>query len=211
MNKIFSVPPKIFHKIFPKTIWESRVDKILLTFDDGPNIETTPIILEKLKEHSLKAIFFCVGENVAKYPELVKKIIDEGHSIGNHTMFHKNINGFNKNVDDNINQCSQAIENVIGEFPKYFRPPHGRIGLQTEKILKRNGLKNVMWSLLTYDYKNDINIVKFGIENYLKENSIIVLHDSIKSKEIISDAINLVFDIANSKGFEIGEPNECLK
>ena len=211
MKKIFSVPPKIFHKIFPKTIWESNANRILVTFDDGPNEETTQIILAKLKEHSIKSIFFCVGDNVERYPDLAKKIIAEGHTIGNHTMSHININGFNKNVNANIAQCSHIIERVIGVRPEYFRPPHGRIGLRTEKILERIGLENVMWSLLTYDYKNDINIVKFGIKKYLKENSIIVFHDSIKSKEIIADAIDFIVDRVNANGYEIGEPNECLK
>ncbi len=211
MKKMFSVPPKIFQKIFPETIWESRVNKILLTFDDGPNPETTPIILKKLEEHSIKAIFFSVGDNAKKYPELAKQIITEGHIIGNHTMYHQNINFLNRNVQKNIQKCSEVITEVVGEIPSYFRPPHGRVGLRTEKILKKHGLKNIMWSLLTYDYKNDINIVKFGVKKYLKENSIIVLHDSIKSKEIIADAIDFIVNSANAKEYEIGEPNECLK
>ncbi|MDA3860906.1 MAG: polysaccharide deacetylase family protein [Melioribacteraceae bacterium] len=209
--KIKYVPPKIIHKLFPQTIWESNVNKILYTFDDGPNPESTPIILRKLKEHSIKAIFFCVGENVKKYPELIKQIVAGGHTIANHTITHQNINIFNKNASSQIEKCSNIIEEAVGVKPIYFRPPHGRIGLSIESLMKKNNLKNVMWSLLTYDYKNDFNIVSFAVDNYLKKNSIIVLHDSLKSKSIIEKSIDYVFNNARKKGYEIGEPNECLK
>jgi len=210
-NKIKYVPPKLFQKLFPKTIWESEVNKILLTFDDGPNPKSTPIILSKLKENSIKAIFFCVGENMERYPELAKQIVDEGHMIGNHTQSHTNINFFNKEASSNIARCSEIMKGCVGIDPNYFRPPHGRIGLRTEKLVEQNGLKNVMWSLLTYDYKNDINIVKFAVENYLENNSIIVLHDSDKSSEIIGESITLIVEKIKENGYEIGEPAECLK
>lgn len=211
MKKIKYVPPKLFQKLFPKTIWESRVDKVLFTFDDGPNPATTPIILDKLNEHSIKAIFFCVGENIERYPELAKQIVDEGHLIGNHTETHKNINFFNKEANSNIVKCSEIIKRRVGIETNYFRPPHGRIGMRTEKLMKQNGLNNVMWSLLIYDYKNDINIVKFAVDKYLRSNSIVVLHDSNKSKEIIGESIDFIVDRVKVSGYEIGEPVECLK
>ena len=211
IKKIKYVPPKLFQILFPKTIWKSIVDKILFTFDDGPNPRTTPIILAKLKEHSIKAIFFCVGENMDRYPELAKQIVEEGHMIGNHTQSHTNINFFNKKASSSIANCSEIMKKSVGIDPIYFRPPHGRIGLRTEKLMKQNGLKNVMWSLLTYVYQNDINIVKFAVENYLKNNSIIVLHDNNKSMQIIGESINLIVEKIKENGYEIGEPSECLK
>ncbi len=210
INKFKYVPPKIFQRLFIKTIWVSRVNKILLTFDDGPNPETTPKILKKLSEHSIKAIFFCVGENVEKYPEIARQIVSEGHSIANHTYSHSDINFFAKNVNELISNCSNVIEDAIGEPPKFFRPPHGRIGIRTEKIVAKFYLTNIMWSLLTYDYKNNFNIVSFAVEKYLKNNSIIVLHDSLKSKSIIEQSIDLIVAESKEKGFEIGESSECL-
>lgn len=211
VTKVKFIPPKIFNRIFPKTIWNSKVDKILFTFDDGPNPKTTPKILAKLKQHSIKAIFFCVGNNVEKFPDLAKLIVSEGHMIGNHTISHKDINFFNRNASKSIKLCSEIIKSTIGVVPKYFRPPHGRLGFMTEKLVAKNNLKNVMWSLLTYDYKNDFNIVTFAVDNYLNKNSIIVLHDSFKSENIIEKSIDYILESAGKNEYEIGEPSECLK
>jgi len=94
---------------------------------------------------------------------------------------------------------------------KYFRPPYGRINFRTNKLMKITGMKCVMWSLLTYDYKNGIKKVKFSIDNYLQRNSIIVLHDNVKTKEFIVDIINHIVEKANQFDYEFGEPEECLK
>jgi hypothetical protein len=72
-------------------------------------------------------------------------------------------------------------------------------------------MKCVMWSLLTYDYKNDFDVVKFAVSKYLRSNSIVVLHDNNKSKDVIKDSINFIADEAARKGYSIGEPIECLK
>ena len=210
--KIFYTPPKILQKMFPNFVWESKVDKILLTFDDGPNPETTEIILEQLSKYNIKVLFFCVGENIKKHPHLIKKIIAEGHIVGNHSYSHKNITFKGRaKIDDEIQLCSDATQKVIEVRPEYFRPPHGRFNLRTNSFMKKHKLTNVMWSLLTYDYKNDLNIVKFAVQNYLTKNSIIVLHDSNKSKDIICASIDFIVEEADKRGFEFGETSECLK
>jgi len=209
--KTFYTPPKILQKMFPSFIWESKVDKILFSFDDGPNPETTETILESLRENNIKAIFFCVGENIAKYPLLVRKIITEGHTIANHSYSHQNITFSSKlKINEQIELCSKAIIGELGDGPKYYRPPHGRFDHRTNKILQKQNLTNVMWSLLTYDYKNDLNIVKFAVQKNLTKKSIIVMHDSNKSKDIIVESINLIVEEADKNGFQIGEPSECL-
>ncbi|GMU97133.1 hypothetical protein [Ignavibacterium album] len=103
------------------------------------------------------------------------------------------------------------MQNDFGYQVKYFRPPHGRFQLVTNRLLKKNNLKNVMWSLLTYDYKNNFELVKFAVTNFLKKDSIVVLHDSNKSKQIIKDAISVIIEEADKKNFTFGEPSECLK
>ena len=93
---------------------------------------------------------------------------------------------------------------------KFFRSPHGKFQLSTSSMLNKYNLKNVMWSLLTYDYKNDISIVKFAVEKYLNHNSIIVLHDSNKSKNIIADSISIIAEEVRKRNYQFGEADECL-
>ncbi|MBN1301391.1 MAG: polysaccharide deacetylase family protein [Melioribacteraceae bacterium] len=204
-------PPFILRTVFPDTIWESKNNKILLTFDDGPNPETTPVILESLGKNSIKALFFCVGENLKKFPELGKIILYQGHTIGNHTYSHTNLLTVGKRKAHNeILKFNNIMENNYGIFPRYFRPPYGLMRPGLQKELFNFNMVNIMWSLLTFDYENDINIVKFAIENYLTRNSIIVFHDNVKCGEIITESLNLTFRSVKEKGFEFGEPSECL-
>lgn len=204
-------PPVLLKKIFNDFNWDTINQKVLLTFDDGPNPETTEVILKRLGDEKIKALFFCVGNNVQKYPQLVNQIKAEGHSFGNHTFNHKILNRIS--IEEKVLEIF-SVNNLFQEKYnikiKYFRPPHGRFQLSTDRLLKKFGLKNVMWSLLTYDYKNDLSIVKFAVEKYLTQNSIIVLHDSNKSKEIINDSISFIADEVRKNNYQFGEANECL-
>lgn len=205
-------PPIILKKIFSSFYWNSVTDKILLTFDDGPNSETTDIILKELDNFSVKSIFFCVGENLEKYPSLAKEIIAEGHILANHTQKHQKLTELsNSSIDESIEKVQRFATEYLDYKISYFRPPHGRFTLGTKKILKKYDLQNVMWSLLTYDYKNDLNIVKFALGNYLNKDSIIVLHDNNKSKDIIADSIKLAVEETQKRNYQFGTPTECLK
>jgi len=198
-------------KIFNDFSWNTSNSKVLLTFDDGPNPGTTEIILKKLSDCNIKALFFCVGKNVQKYPELVSQIREAGHTFGNHTFNHKILNKISAEEKDNqISSVNTLLDEKFNIKLKYFRPPHGKFQLSTSALLKKHKLKNVMWSLLTYDYKNDFSIVKFAVEKYLKHNSIIVLHDNNKSKNIISDSISFIADAVRKRNYQFGEADECL-
>ena len=204
-------PPLLLKKVFGSFYWETTNNKVLLTFDDGPNPGTTEIILKKLSDEKIKALFFCVGDNVNKYPDLVKDILSEGHLVGNHTFNHKILNRISDQEKDyQIGSVNKIFFENFGIKLKYFRPSHGRFQISTPSLMKKYDLKNVMWSLLTYDYKNDLSIVKFAVEKYLKQNSIVVLHDSNKSKNIIVDSISFIIDEARKRNYQFGESEECL-
>jgi len=205
-------PPGAIKKIFSSFQWESKVDKILLTFDDGPIPETTPFILGILSRHNIKAAFFCVGENVHRHPGLYRDMINEGHLVCNHTFNHKPLTRLSRTeASAQVEKFNNFIKSDFGGDVLYFRPPHGRFNLSTPSLMKEMNLKNVMWSLLTYDFRNDLNVVKFAVNNYLEENSIIVLHDSLRSKDIIDESIDYIVEESSRKGFQIGVPAECLK
>ena len=204
-------PPLLVKKIFNDFRWNTNNGKVLLTFDDGPNPGTTEIILTKLSDENIKALFFCVGENVQKYPELVQQVKDAGHTFGNHTFNHKILNKIsNDEKDVQISLVNKMFEDQFDIKLRYFRPSHGRFQLSTSSLMRKHQLKNVMWSLLTYDYKNDLSIIKFAVDKYLNHNSIIVLHDSNKSKNIISDSISFIADEIRKRNYEFGEAEECL-
>ncbi len=205
-------PPGIIKACFSKFYWYTTNGKVLLTFDDGPLEKNTHVILDELKKINAKALFFCVGENIYKYPEVAKEIISHGHTIGNHTYNHKRITKLGKSeISEQIDLMTEILEEKLDYNNFYFRPPHGRFNLSLSGILQEKNLKNIMWSLLTYDYKNRLDIVKFGVRKYLRNDSIIVLHDSLKSKDIIIDSIRYITDEVLKKGFVFGEPEECLK
>ena len=205
-------PPNVIKNMFSSFQWESKTDKILLTFDDGPIPETTPLILNLLSDHNIKAAFFCVGENVQTYPELCHDLLVEGHLVCSHTFNHKPITKLSRgDAGVQIEKFNNLIKQDFGGDVLYFRPPYGRFNFSTPSLMKEFKLTTVMWSLLTYDFKNDLKVVKFAVNKYLKKNSIIVLHDSLKSKEIIVESINHIINEVSHKGFQIGAPAECLR
>jgi peptidoglycan/xylan/chitin deacetylase (PgdA/CDA1 family) len=199
-------------KLFNDFIWQTSNNKILLTFDDGPTEITTTKILDLLAKNGIKAGFFCVGKNIRMYPELTNQIITEGHLIANHTMEHKLLTKMNNNEAlEEIRSFNDLMKEKFSYDVKFFRPPHGRFNLRTNGLLKELNLINVMWSLLSYDYENDIEKVRRGIDNHLRENSIVVFHDNFNSNSIIEESLDFTIEIATKKAFEFGEPEDCLR
>ena len=150
MNLFLHTSPFWLRAIYPKFLWRMSANAkvIYLTFDDGPIPEVTEFVLDTLESHHAKATFFCIGDNVRKYPEIFEKIISEGHSVGNHT--HNHLNGWNTSDEMyllNIAQCAECL----GIETNLFRPPYGRIRkAQADKILPVKMI--VMWDVLTGDF-----------------------------------------------------------
>lgn len=173
--------PKIVKKVAPSIVYAiPETDKALyLTFDDGPIPETTPQILALLAKYNAKATFFCLGKNVEEHPELFQAILDEGHTVGNHTYSHKN--GWKTKNKDYYNDIERA-----GKFidSKLFRPPYGRIKPIQINYLKRK-YKIVMWDVLSGDFDPETSKKKSlnNIINNVEKGSVIVLHDSLKAQE----------------------------
>ena len=151
---------------------------IYLTFDDGPHPNITPWILDFLSDQKIKATFFCVGENVKKFPDIYSRIINEGHVVGNHSMYHTNATKSTKK--EYIESISKGSEFINSDL---FRPPYGRLPISWEKELLQN-YKIIMWSWLSYDF--DINTsIDTILKNAkkIKSGDILVLHDNPKISE----------------------------
>jgi peptidoglycan/xylan/chitin deacetylase (PgdA/CDA1 family) len=204
-------PPKVVRTLFSEFIWQSRSDKLLLTFDDGPQPETTPEILDRLDEYDVKGLFFFIGDNVKKYPELAQETKQRGHVLGNHSQRHKNMMWTGSK--DMRKEIGDAVETFAeyGLDTPWFRPPYGKFNPALKGALRDFGLTCVMWSLLTHDFKEDFQLVKLSIDQYLKEGSIIVMHDNPNSKNVIIETLDYVVEKADEMGLLFGDTEQCLK
>ena len=187
---MFTKVPNFIQRFFPNIIWKKKTDekKIWLTFDDGPEEKVTEFILETLKKLNIKASFFLTGKNIQKFPQLTKKIIKEGHIIGNHSFSH--LNGFKSKNEEYIYDIElgqkvineKLVEMGITNKIKIFRPPYGRILPQQIKRLKEN-YKIVMWDVFSWDFKKNISPEKIynNVIDNVTEGSILVFHNNKKS------------------------------
>lgn len=199
---MYLVRPPLFLKwYFPSLTWRrsSTSSKIYLTFDDGPIPEVTPFILDTLGEYDIKATFFCVGENVTKYPDIFNRLQDEGHKIGNHT--HNHLKGFKhstSNYLDNIQQC----QNQIGPT-KLFRPPYGRIKKSQIRKIEKD-FEIVMWDVLSGDFDTNISPQQClqNVIRYTRNGSIIVFHDNLKAIPRVKYALPRTIEYFLNKGFQ---------
>ncbi|MDN3723319.1 polysaccharide deacetylase family protein [Aequorivita sp. SDUM287046] len=182
--------PRFIQGLYPERIWafSDSKDSVYLTFDDGPIPEVTSWVLDELKKHKAKATFFCIGENVQKHPEIFRRILAEGHSVGNHTFNH--LNGWRTETSEYVENVLKFKELLNSEFTIknseiLFRPPYGKVTSQQAKILQQKGFKIVMWDIISYDYDAKVSEEKC-LQNVLKNlrsGSVVVFHDSLKAEK----------------------------
>jgi len=175
-------------------------ESIYLTFDDGPCPEVTDWVLDELSKTHAKASFFCTGKNLEEYPGLGRRIIAEGHQIGNHTYSH--LNGW-KSKDTNYLEdvkLGQEVMNELGLETKLFRPPYGRI---KKSQIKRLDQKIIMWSHLSWDFDPKLNVDKSIAQlKRAKPGSILVFHDRMKSFENLKAILPEILAHFQSKGIK---------
>jgi len=196
---VFVKTPKIVQQFFPSIIWKKKTTnkKIWLTFDDGPDKEITVFLLNLLKKLKIHATFFLIGEQVVKYPELTKKIIEDGHVIGNHSYSH--LNGLlisNKTYYNDIDRAQKIVNSNI------FRPPYGKISPIQLRTLKIK-YKIIMWDVLSWDFKKNISSEKIynNVINNTKKGSIIVFHNNIKSYQTIKRNLEKILVKLKEEGY----------
>ncbi|MFT6335520.1 MAG: peptidoglycan/xylan/chitin deacetylase (PgdA/CDA1 family) [Halioglobus sp.] len=194
--------PPFVQFLFKKLIWRFiDTEKVYLTFDDGPVPEATPWVLDVLKEADIKATFFCVGENVKKYPDIYKRILDEGHSVGNHTYNH--LNAWKTNTKDYLENIELA-SNEIGS--KLFRPPYGKLSPTLSKKIESD-YDIIMWDILSGDFDSNLSAEKClsNVTSKARGGSIIVFHDSVKAIDKLKFVLPRVIEFFKSQEIEMGE------
>lgn len=198
--------PQWLKNCFPREIiWDMPAGNeptVYLTFDDGPHPTITPFVLDELKKYDARATFFCVGNNVALYPDTYDRVVSEGHVTGNHTYNH--INGWkhhNFAYLKNIAQAAQLIHNPI------FRPPYGRIKLsQARKLIAATpSWKIYMWDVITGDFDKNITTqqcIDHALQ-HIRPGSIVVFHDSEKAWEHMHITLPIVLKHCADKGWKL--------
>lgn len=197
--------PWILKKLYPSYTWEmdTREKTIYLTFDDGPHPTATPFVLDELKKYQAGATFFCIGKNVMNNEDIFKRILEEGHSIGNHT--HRHLNGWKTKDAIYLNDVAEAARYLDTEL---FRPPYGRIGVFQAKnlhyALNRTSAKIIMWSVLSGDFDQTITGEKC-LQNVVLNagpGSIVVFHDSEKAFPLVKYCLPRVLEFYAKKGYQ---------
>lgn len=185
----------IWHGIWRRKVAGKR--QVYLTFDDGPCPETTPQLLDILDRNGIKATFFCVGDNVRKYPELFAELIRRGHRVGNHTMHH--LKGFRTACQTYVADVEMA-DSLIGS--RLLRPPYGRIRLSQLRRL-RSKYTIVFWDVITRDYNRKLSpeFVCGVVRRYARNGSVIVFHDSQKASKNMLAAIQPSIDYLKTEGY----------
>ena len=193
-------PPQVFRVLNPDGVFrippgEDR--NIYLTFDDGPIPEATPWVLDCLDRYGIKATFFMVGDNVRKYPHLYEEVKRRGHRVGNHTMHH--IQGAYTSTRGYLRDVAEA-DRLIGS--DLFRPPHGWLRPRQARILSRK-YRIIMYDLVTRDYsrRRDAARVVENVKRYVRPGSIIVFHDSVKSRDKLETALSESIEWLIAEGY----------
>ena len=196
--------------MFPNYVWDIHTEQkeLYLTFDDGPTPEITDWTLDILKKHNAKATFFCIGSNIQKHPEIFKRIIDQGHSIGNHTQHH--VKGWKTKTKDYLENVLSAEDEIKNHTfsSLLFRPPYGQIKPKQGKKLMKLGYDIIMWDVLSFDWQQDLEkeFCSTNVISKSKPGSIIVFHDSIKASKNMMYSVPKVLDHFNNLGYEFKAP-----
>jgi peptidoglycan-N-acetylglucosamine deacetylase len=165
-----------------------------LTFDDGPDDLFTPKVLDVLKQHKVKATFFLMGKRVQEYPNVVKRIVNEGHVIGNHTWTHPNLNKLNgKAAKNELVKTQQSLYAITGFKSGLFRPPYGNATPEMVDLADTLGLRTIRWSVDTRDWEGKTVSEMMGIiRKQLKPGGIILQHSAGGEGQDMTNTVELL-------------------
>jgi peptidoglycan/xylan/chitin deacetylase (PgdA/CDA1 family) len=189
-------------KIYSNRVWDipSREKVLYLSFDDGPHPEITPFVLDELKKYRARATFFCIGNNVLAQPQIYKRILTEGHRVGNHTQDH--LNGWkvsDKDYLDNIRRAGKYIDSNL------FRPPYGRISAFQSACLRRApfNYKIIMWDVLSADFDTALSPARSSrhVLRHARPGSIVVFHDSEKAFDRLKESLPKTLEHFSGRGY----------
>ncbi|TBR16941.1 MAG: polysaccharide deacetylase family protein, partial [Chitinophagaceae bacterium] len=195
-----SKTPFWLRALYPSLVWRmpGKEKKIYLTFDDGPHPVATPFVLDELAKYGAKASFFCIGKNVAAEPAIFQRILDEGHTIGNHT--HHHLNGWQTDDAAYLEDIQTADKYIQSNL---FRPPYGRIKRSQINALRQQHFRIIMWDVLSADFDTQLTpqASLAYVVYHTKPGSIVLFHDSEKAWDRMSFALPAMLKYFSGEGY----------
>ena len=187
-------------QFFMKTYWKGEAGKIAFTFDDGPHPDVTPQVLDVLREANVKAAFFVIGKNAEKHPDLLHRILEEGHVIGNHTYNHAYV--FSKAAAERqVTEGEAAIEKIIGKKTNYFRPPFGVMTPEIARAVKKEKCVVVGWDLRSQDGRIRTKEATVNrVKAHLNKTTLLLFHDT---NPTTPDALREIIHLCQQNGMKI--------
>lgn len=188
---------------FLNSVNTSEKDGVVFTFDDGPDPETTPMILEQLRAQNIKACFFVIGKKAEKHHELIRAIEKDGHIIGNHSYDHHVGMGFfpKQKLSADIEKCSKIVKDITGKTPTFFRPPFGVTNPRYGYALKKLNLMSIGWSGRSFDtISSNKDALIARVKKHVKPGTILLFHDDQK---ITVEALPEIIHYCKEKGIKI--------
>jgi len=180
--------------------------EIALTFDDGPDPESTPALLDLLRTNGVHATFFCVGERARRYPDLVRRIANEGHTLGNHSEHHAWWTNFlfGRALDSELTAAQRSIESSAGVRPRYYRPPLGLTNPHYRSALDKAGLRLVGWHLRSFDLRRTpVETIAKRVCAQARPGSIVAMHDVGPGRARVLQLVQEVIAYSRAHGYSL--------
>jgi peptidoglycan/xylan/chitin deacetylase (PgdA/CDA1 family) len=186
---------------------------VALTFDDGPDPNSTPQLLELLKRENIPATFFCIGRRVDENPQLASRIAAEGHLLANHSYHHPwYISMLRENrLEAELQKAQQSIQSAAGTRCEYFRPPSGMTSRHFPKVLKDLGLILVGWDVRSLDTVGSVEAVIQRVLGKARDGSIILLHDGGMSVERVIKVVGELVRDLRARGYEFQRVDQIIR
>lgn len=188
----------------PDDIADGReIGDVHITFDDGPSLEWTPEILDVLADHRARATFFPIGNQVAGGSELLRRAVDEGHRIGNHTWDHDRLVGIDPTTfDDTVGRTQEAVRAATGAIPTCLRPPQGVIDEPTRELAARRGLSVETWTIDPQDWNEPgVDAIVDSVVGQVNAGDVVLLHDGGGNRAQTARALDELLDRLGRAGF----------
>ncbi len=210
------VPPLAMRRLLSGFVWEGTPDSgsMALTFDDGPDPEITPVVLDVLDEAGARGTFFMVGEQVRRHPDIARLVAERGHQVGNHSLTHPRMLLMKRaEAEREIDEAGKAIFDATGIHPALFRPPYGIFDFTCAGLVREREMDMVLWTVLSGDYSDDsAEIILKRINPFIRPGGIVVFHDTVKGggvmlREILRESVRM----AGERNIRLGAVEELSR